>query len=101
MQIDKTNFIICPHCGAEYLPAEIFVSDLVGNPTNIIKDENGHIDYYTGDSMSFVEEYECDTCGHRFRVTGKVTFTTEPIDGFVENYESTLFEGRISLPEEE
>ena len=100
MQIEREHLIKCPHCGAEYLPAEIFVSDLLGEPTNILKDEKGHIDYYSGTDMSFEEEYECDYCNHRFRVIGKVNFVVEPIEIFMEEYESTIFEDRIELSED-
>ena len=27
MKDNKSNIIICPNCGAEYLPAEIFLPD--------------------------------------------------------------------------
>ena len=40
----KKNTIRCPHCGCEYLPAEIYLpNDFLGYPTNIIKDEKGEI----------------------------------------------------------
>lgn len=96
--MSKEDFVIrCPKCGAEYLPAEIFVDDLLGNPTNITKDENGKIEFYTGEPMSFVEEYECDICGCKFIIKGNVSFETEVKEDLADDYESVIYEGRISL----
>ena len=41
--------IKCPHCNAEYLPAEIYYPDeFLGRPTDINKIHNtGKLDYYS------------------------------------------------------
>lgn len=42
--------IICPKCGAEYLPSEIyFAEDLIGKQKNIVKNDEGKI-------LSYIEE---------------------------------------------
>lgn len=100
--MSKDKYVItCPHCGAEYLPSEIFYPEyILGNPTNIIKDEKGHIEYFDGESLNFVEEYTCDICGHTFTVEGEVTFKVkEKVDDFDEEWTTTVFEGRIPLEE--
>ena len=44
---EKLNIIICPNCGAEYLPAEIFLPDsFLGRPGVVDKDSSGKIIYY-------------------------------------------------------
>lgn len=70
--------IKCPHCNAEYLPAEIYYPDeFLGKPTNINKIHNtGKLDYYGGKSMNVQEEYVCDYCGTRFYVEALVQFKT-------------------------
>lgn len=76
---DSYELIIkCPHCGAEYLPAEIYYPDeFLGKPSDINKVHNtGKLDYYSGKSMNPHEEYVCDYCGTRFYVEAIVSFKT-------------------------
>ena len=46
----KKTTIRCPHCNAEYLPAEIYypTSFFLGKPFNIIKDGDDNILGYNG-----------------------------------------------------
>jgi len=75
----KKTTIRCPHCNAEYLPAEIYFPDyFVGKPYNIIKDANGNVLGFNGSDMETVETYTCDKCGKRFNVDASVTFRTTP-----------------------
>ena len=100
--MDKKYIIKCPKCGAEYLPAEIFVTDYLGNPKNIIKDENGKIEHFDGSPLELKEEYECDVCGCKFTIEGDVTFTTKEVKiDFDEEFETVVYEGRVPLAEEE
>ena len=76
----KRTTIRCPHCGYEYLPAEIYYpQDFLGNPSGIIKDDDGSIIAFDGDDMSTEEHYVCDHCGKEFRVEAVITFKTEKI----------------------
>ena len=52
--MDNKNLVIkCPKCGYEYLPAEIFFPDvLLGEPSNIIRDEEGKVEFFEGNSMN-------------------------------------------------
>ena len=74
------NFITvrCPKCGREYTLAEIFYpSDLLGEPNNIIREDDGKIMLIEGDRPSYQQEYECDNCGTVF--TTRVELTADTI----------------------
>lgn len=89
MKFDTFETISCPHCGTEYLPAEIYYPDtFLGKPKNILKTTEGKIVDYTDESMNVKENYICDTCGTKFRVTCKVKFKAEKIikESFNEDY---------------
>ena len=76
---DKINVIKCPHCGYEYLPAEIFYPNrFFGNPTNIIRDNDGKILNFDGDSLDIYETYTCDKCNEPFKVATRVMFLATP-----------------------
>ncbi len=76
----KKTTIRCPHCNTEYLPGEIyFPNDFVGQPTHIVKDENGNVLGYDGEDMQTSEFFVCDHCGKKFKVDASVTFRTEPV----------------------
>ena len=71
------NIIKCPHCQAEYLPAEIFLPNAVlGRPRDIQKDLNGVIVNYLGTSMDLKESYRCDYCDRKFNVELNPRFFT-------------------------
>ena len=70
MQFSK---IVCPVCGREYLPEEIFVPC---KPKNIVRD-NGKILGYTGDSFNLKETYKCDGCDATLRILGCVKFMVD------------------------
>lgn len=78
----KFNEIIeCPHCHYQYLPAEIyFPDDLLGRPTNIVRDDDGKIEFSTGTQMNLRESFVCENCNKSFLVKGTITFKTEKLD---------------------
>lgn len=77
MNIKKQILIKCPKCGREYLPAEIFYpKSLLGNPSNIFRDDAGHIIYFDGESMNLTESFECENCRCQFDVSGDIKFTS-------------------------
>ena len=101
--IDKnTQIITCPVCGHQYLPSEIFFpDDLVGKPTEIIKDNFGKIDFYLGEDQNLTEEYVCDGCGTRFTVQAAINFKTEVVeDKFDEEYVSKFNKPKKLILEE-
>lgn len=73
----KKTTIRCPHCNAEYLPAEIYYpNSFLGKPFNIIKDSDSNILGYNGDDMDTLETYICDKCNKQFSVDASITFRT-------------------------
>ena len=96
-------FIKCPHCGAEYLPAEIFYpNSLLGKPADIEKTATGTIDCYNGSNMNLVEEYMCDNCDTTFAVRAQVNFFTRIIEekSFEKNYKTKIKKEKFTLDEE-
>ena len=60
------NKVICPYCGAEYLPQEIFILSNF-NEHRIIKDEYGKLlEEFEYDND---ESYRCDYCDRTFYAT--------------------------------
>lgn len=95
--------IKCPHCGMEYLPAEIYYPNhLLGKPGNIEKDSCGNIAYYDGKNMNLYENYMCDSCNTTFAVRAQVTFFTRVVEekSFSGNYKTKLKEEKFTLEEE-
>ena len=85
--MDKRHIIKCPHCGAEYLPEEIFYPDSVFNKNlKVVRDEEGKIVFTNEDSFDLSESFECEHCGKEFIVESKVTFETHAVK------EKSLFE---------
>lgn len=73
----KRTTIRCPHCGFEYLPAEIYYPDtFLGVPSSIIRDEKGQILGFKGSDMNTSEEFYCNGCDKPFSVDAVVTFKT-------------------------
>lgn len=95
--------IKCPKCNYEYLPEDIY-TNMLGKPSNEIRDKDGRILYFDGESLDLDEEYICDRCGCTFKVSMKPTFETKIYTehDFSEDYSVPLYsEDRISLDEPE
>jgi DNA-directed RNA polymerase subunit RPC12/RpoP len=93
----KTSVIRCPHCGAEYLPGEIYMPGaLIGQPDDLVKDSVGKIlyeDYQEGKEPDVVEHYICDYCDRPFIIEATVTYKTReeaPENDFSTAYVSLL-----------
>jgi uncharacterized OB-fold protein len=97
----KLTVVVCPKCGKEYLPSEIYVPKVFfGAPIIIDRDENGKILNITGTDMDTEESYICDNCNTEFNITAKVSFNTSydtDLD-FSEDYERVFATG-LSLKE--
>lgn len=94
--------IKCPRCGRELLPAEVFYpDDLLGKPTEIIRDAEGHIEFYLGDEPNYDEMYVCDECGAKFVVHANISFETEelPEDALEEHITRFRKSEKIKLKE--
>lgn len=98
----KLEVIICPNCGCEYLPSEIYYpKSFFGTPTNIERLANGKIDTFVGKNVDYEETYICDKCSQKFRVNAKVAYKTECISkhDMSKAYVTNLFEDKLTLDE--
>ena len=94
----KTPVIRCPHCGAEYLPGEIYMPGaLVGQPDDLVKDSMGRIlyeDYSTPDrEPDMLEHFTCEYCEKPFVIEATVTYKVKeeaPERDFSSQYVSLL-----------
>ena len=100
---DSIHKIKCPHCGAEYLPSEIYIpEDFLPDCDDVTRDEEGKLVACHSNALNLSEEYTCDYCGHRFSVEAQVSFKTSvnELHDYGHDYETQLYpEGRIELPE--
>ena len=100
MKNPKLETIVCPCCGREYLPAEIYLpNSFLGKPSSIVKTRDGKIDVFTGKSMDLQETYVCDNCLKPFKISAKVQFRTEylPEVDFDSAYTTSLKEEKLHL----
>ena len=93
----KTAVIKCPHCGAQYLPAEIYMPEaFTGHPDDIVKDSFGKIlyeDYPEGREPDMLEHFVCEYCEKPFVIEATVTYKSmaeEPEKDFTTQYVSLL-----------
>lgn len=94
----KSSKIKCPHCGAEYLPGEIYLPGaLIGHPDDVVKDALGRVIYEDYDVSShepdMIEHFICDYCDKPFIVEATITYKTreeEPENDFKTQYVSLL-----------
>jgi len=77
--------IVCPICGQQYLPAELYLpDDFLGKPTEIVRTTAGKVDFYFGTKMDPDTEYICDNCGAHLKVHANISFnvsTDDPNEG--------------------
>ena len=93
----KTPIIKCAHCGAQYLPAEIFMPGaFLGRPDDLVKDSFGKIlyeDYREGEEPDMTEQYICDYCNKPFIIEATISYKTmeeAPEKDFSTQYVSLL-----------
>ena len=89
--------IRCVHCGAEYVPGELYMPGaLIGHPEDIVRDSFGKLlydDYRVGEEPDMIERYICDYCDRPFIVEATITYKTmaeEPEKDFSRTYVSLL-----------
>ena len=104
MRKPKDQIIVCPVCGAEYLPAEIFIPEsFVGKPSFIDKDHMTHkIEAYFGKNMDLKEEYECDHCKSPLKITARIQFDVKENEelNFHKEYSTKLKQPKLQLEED-
>ena len=96
---EKLEKIVCPKCGREYLPAEIYVPNaFFGRPQDIDRTNQGKIESFNGKSMDLEETYQCDNCNCTFNVTAKISFKTSEVTKYdMSQYSTPLFEPKLTL----
>ena len=89
------NKLVCPNCGAEYAPQEIFLFNTF-NVSKIVKDENGKI----LDSLIFDdnESYRCDYCNKTFYAKMNIDFEVSTTK--VEEHVTKLHKPALFLKED-
>ena len=102
MVVNKMLIIKCPHCQAEYLPAEIFIPDaFMGKPSQVSKDSKGIIQDYVGTDMDLSETYRCDYCNRKFNVDAVLKFNTSSnTRDFNNTYATKLTKSNLFLDED-
>lgn len=89
----ENKYVVCPNCGREYLPSEIFIpQSFFGKPTFIERDQHGKIITALGNQPDINEVYCCDNCETSFSVHTNISFETH-IDiktDFSHDYETRL-----------
>ena len=103
MKKEKLDIIVCPCCGREYLPAEIYYpNSFFGKPMNIDRTREGKIETFEGMTMNPNESFICEDCGTSFTVKANVTFKTfiDSNKDFNTDYVSPLREKKINLFED-
>lgn len=98
----KQKLIVCPTCGCEYHPSEIFLPNyILGKPKEIEKDAFGKLSTYGGVEQDLKEQFVCDKCNTRFNVTAKLDFVVEEdvMKSFNDEYSTTIYKDRIKLAE--
>ena len=102
MKMRKNEVITCPHCGREYLPAEIFVPrSFFGSPYEIERDYEGKILDFMGKNLDCKESYVCEQCDKTFYINTQIKFNTDIEDNnqFSEEYSISLKKPALFLDE--
>lgn len=94
----KSPRIKCPHCGAEYLPSELYLpGSLIGHTDDIVKDALGRVIYEDYDvpshEPSMIEHFICDYCDKPFVIEATITYKTKeeaPESDFKTQYVSLI-----------
>ena len=101
--LNKSMFITCPICGAEYLPCEIFIPNaFFGRPKHIERDETHKIIHIIGPDMNTTEQFICNYCNNPFRITSKISFIakSEMKFNFDDGYSTVLKKPSLFLNED-
>lgn len=103
--IKDLPIITCPICSQQYLPSEVFIPEAVfGKQYDITKSESGEIKFYLGDDPDLEEEFVCDSCLTKLKITMKMTFDIEQFkeEDFDEDYTTSIDKPKkIKLEENE
>lgn len=97
----RGSIIKCPSCGAEYLPAEIFLPDEFFGRPEAFKGMSGKIEDVDGIPMNQDAEYQCDYCGKKFKVHAEISFCSTPDARFDDEYVTDVYPNRAGCLKED
>lgn len=99
--LNKHVIIKCPKCGYEYLASEIFYPEgILGNSTDIVRDEKGKIIFLnSGEEPEVEEKWECEHCGCEFKAKLNIKGETiyDNLYDFSEDYNICTEDDKESL----
>lgn len=73
----RIDIIKCPKCGYEYTAGELFIPKyFLGEPKNLIRDENNKIIHDEGLIMDNKTYFICYNCDSPFRIRAQLQFIT-------------------------
>lgn len=81
----KELLVICPNCGAQFLPGEIYMPEaFIGHPVEVVRDSFGmlvYADYKKIDNMpNRTERFICEYCDKPFEVEASpMVFRTKEV----------------------
>ena len=87
------KYIICPKCGAQYLPEEIlYPNKFFGKPRFIERDSENKIIKFNGTSLDLNEIFICEFCDTKFEINVDVDFKSSAYtDEYVEKFENIFY----------
>lgn len=92
--------IICPNCGAEYLPCEIFIPDVfIGKSYHVDRDKDGKIITFDGEAPDVKESFQCYRCGRKFNVDTEINFKTS-FENFSATYTTKIKKPQLFMKED-
>lgn len=97
------KYIICPNCGKEYFPGEIYLPKyFLGQPKQVERDVYGKIVYNEGIDQDTNETFVCDECNKKFKVWADINYnvTLDERTDFNTDYISKKLDDRIFLNED-
>lgn len=94
--------IVCPYCGYEYSPEEIYIPEaFFGRAKNIERDNAGKIIYFVGKGMDLNESYRCDKCNTKFKVKCDLKFyATSEAKDFSNSYSTKINKPNLFMSED-
>lgn len=99
----KLPLITCPVCGREYMPGEIYLpKSFFGKQTEVVRNNEGKIEFFLGDDMDLWEEFVCEDCLTKMKIKANLTFEVTAIkNDFDEEYTTEINKpAKIKLSEE-
>lgn len=94
--------IVCPNCGYEYLPCEIYLpKNFLGHAKYVERDISGKILDVSGGIMDLKESYRCDKCNMKFKIMADVKFNcVADAQGFKDTYSTKISKPNLFMSED-